>query len=158
MYYTEIVLLSPRRNRQTVTDLLSLPELPTLSSRYNPRLRLEQVVHVLQRKLSSLRQNEPEENRVGEIADAEENVEAPATDALNGNIGHLADQCVECKRGHCSEGNTLGTCLGVEDFGTNDPGEWTDGRTEGEVVTPGHHDECPASRVVVGGSRGELGN
>lgn len=158
MHQTEIILLSPRRNRQAVTNPTPLLELPSLSSRYNPRLRLEKSIHVLQRKLSSLRQNEPEENRVSEVADAEDDVEAPATDSLNGDIGHLADQRIECERGHCSDGNTLRTCLGVEYFGTNDPCERADGRAEREVVTPGHNDECPAGCVVVGGSRGEFGN
>lgn len=158
MHQTEIILLSPRSNSQTITKLTPLLELSSLSSRYNPRLRLEQSVHVLQRKLSSLRQNEPEENSVSEVADAEDNVEAPATDSFYGDIGHLTDQGVECKRGHCSDGNTLGTCLGVKNFGTNNPGERADGRAEGKVVTPRHDDECPAGCVVVGGSRGELGD
>ena len=158
MHQTEIILLIPCRNCQAVTNFTPLLELPSLSPRDNPRLRCEEGIHILQGKFSSLRQNKPEENSVSEVADAEDDVKAPATDSFNGNVGHLTDQGVECERGHCSDGNTFGACLGVEDFGANDPGERTDGRTEGEVVTPGHDDECPAGCVVVGGSRGEFGD
>lgn len=158
MHKPNILLLSPRRNLQTITQLLSLIKLPRLSSRYEPWLSLEQCVHVLQRKLGSLRQYEPEENRVCEIADTEDNVVTPATNPFNGDVGHLADQRVECERGHCSDRNTFGTCLCIEDFGADNPGKWTNGCAEGEVIAPGHHDEPPASGVVVGGSRRELRN
>lgn len=158
VYHTEILLLGPCRNLQTIAHFIPLNKLPSLSSRYKPRLLLEQSAHVLQRKLRSLGQHKPEENSVCEVTDAEEDIVAPATDVLNGNVSYLADHSVECKRGHGSDRNTLGTRLGVENFGADDPGERSDGRAEGKVVTPGHDDEGPASGIVVGGSRGELGN
>ena len=158
MYHAKILLLGPCRNLQTIAQFIPLNKLPGLSSRYKPRLLLEQSTHVLQRKLSSLGQHEPEENSVCEVTDAEENIVAPATDSLNGNVGYLADHSVECKRGHGSDRNTLGTRLGVENFGADDPCERSDGRAEGKVVTPGHDDKGPASGIIVGGSRGKLGN
>jgi hypothetical protein len=67
----------------------------------------------------------------------------------------LSDHCVESKRGHGSNGHTLGASLGVEDLSRNDPRQRSASRTETEVVHPGNNDKAPSGSLVVAGARRE---
>ena len=88
--------------------------------RHEQRRVREQVIHLLKRTFLRLGLESPEVQRVGEIADDEEEVEAPA-DALHGDGRHLANHSVEGEGDHDADGNALGAGAGVEDFGGDDP-------------------------------------
>ena len=119
----------------------------------------EQVVHLLKRALGGLRQEAVEEDGVGQIAHLqtllapsrgcqdnvtynEQNVEPPA-DVLHGNTGNLSDHCIQAKRSHRSDSDTLGTCLRVEDLGGNDPGQRSTSGAERELAVV----RCPSRRI-----------
>src|ERR1700733_2478843 len=75
---------------------LSYSFFPSLSH-HNPWRVAEEIVHLLQWFTCGLRQQEPEEDCIGEVADNEEVV------VLVSNVGHsdwrdLPDHCVEGKR------------------------------------------------------------
>lgn len=99
---------------------------------------VEEVVHLLERKPGGLREEEVEEDGVGEVADNEEEV-VPVADVRHRRIRDLTDEGVECEGYHGGDGHTFGSSPGVEYFGGDDPRQWSAGCGEGEVVEP-----CPA--------------
>ena len=129
--------------RLQVSRLVRLSHLlsPSLSNN-NPRRITEEVVHLLERLLCSLGQQEPEEDGVGEVAD-DEGVVVFVPDIRHGDGRDLPDHGIEGKGRHSRDTDALGPSAGVEDFGGDDPGEWAAGGAEGEVVEPGHDDESP---------------
>jgi hypothetical protein len=109
----------------------------------------KQVVHLLERQVLRLRQEEVEEQRVREVAD-DEQVVVPVPDVRHGRAGDLPDQGVESEGDHGRDGDAFRPRPRVEDLGGNDPGEGPAGRGEGEVVEPCADDESPGCSVVVG--------
>ncbi len=109
----------------------------------------KQVVHLLERQVLRLREEEIEEQRVREVAD-DEQVVVPVTDVRHGRAGDLPDQGVKSEGDHGRDGDAFSTRPRVEDLGGNDPGEGPAGRGEGEVVEPCADDESPGCSVVVG--------
>lgn len=95
-------------------------EILHIHRRHKQRRIREQIIHLLQRPALGLRLERPEVQRVGEIADNEKQVEAPA-DALHGDGRDLADHGVEGEGDHDADRDTFGAGAGVEDFGGDDP-------------------------------------
>src|SRR3954447_13981999 len=89
-------------------------------SHHNPRRVAEEIIHLLQRLTCGLGQQEPEEDRVGEVADDKEAV-VPVSNLGHSDWRDLPDHCVEGERGHGRYTDTLGSRAGVEDFSGNDP-------------------------------------
>lgn len=118
------------------------------SSRNKQRSFCEEEVHLLERAAGGLGKDGPEEEGVGEVAHDEDDVPLPA-DGLDGDRGGLTDHGVEGEGDHGGDGDTLGTCSGVEDLGRDDPRQRTTGGREGEVVQPtSDDDEAPAGALV----------
>lgn len=80
----------------------------------------EEVVHLFERSLLGLRLCGPEPKGIGEVANHEEDVEAPAN-FFHGNRGHLADHGVECKGNHDADTDALGACASIENLSWDDP-------------------------------------
>lgn len=80
----------------------------------------EQIIHLLQRPPLGLRLEGPEPQGVGEIANDEQDVVAPA-DAFHGDGGDLADEGVESEADHDADGDAFAARARVEDFGGDDP-------------------------------------
>lgn len=80
----------------------------------------EQIVHVFEGQLASLREEGPEHGCVGEVGHDEENVEVPCR-IRHADGSDLADHSVERVRCHGSERHTFGTRCGVEDLGGDQP-------------------------------------
>lgn len=96
-------------------------------SRDDPRRIGEEVIHLLERPLTGLGQQQPEEDSVGEVTDDEEEVKSIA-DPIHCFWCHLADHSVECIRGHGGDRDTLCTGAGIKDLGGNDPRQRAAGR------------------------------
>src|ERR1700761_9509104 len=86
---------------------LSYSFLPSLSH-HNPWRVAEEIVHLLQWLTCGLGQQEPEEDCVCEVTDDEE-VVVPVSDIGHSNWRDLPDHCVEGKRGHGRNTDTLGS-------------------------------------------------
>lgn len=84
-----------------------------LKLKQNLRSISEQVVHLFERALLRLGLRGPEVERVGEVADDKEDVEAPS-DVLHGDRGDLSDHGIKGEGDHHADGDTLGTSAGVE--------------------------------------------
>lgn len=106
-----------------------------LTSRHEPRRMREHIVHLLQRHLLGLRQQEIEKERIGEIANHEEKV-VPVLDIFHGNGRDLADHRVKGKRERRGDGDSLGPSAGVKHLGGDDPRQGSAGGREGKVVEP----------------------
>lgn len=86
----------------------------------DPRRIFEQIVHLFERTARRLREKNPEEDSVGEVANDEEEVEAIA-DVGHGDGRDLADHGVEREAGHGGDTHALAAGVRVEDFGGDDP-------------------------------------
>ena len=109
---------------------------------------VEQIIHIFQVQTFCLGQERPEEERVDQIADDEDDVEFPA-DGRNGDGCHLADHRVEGEGGHGTPRHALGPHCGAEEFGGDGPRQGATGDEEDEVEDPGHDDEPPMRAGVV---------
>jgi len=107
-----------------------------IGSRHDPGRVGEEVVHLFKRKLLGLGEDQEEEKCVCEIADGEEDEEAPSN-GPHGNICDLANHGVEGKRDHGRDRHALGAGVRVEDLGGDDPGERTGRVRKRDVVEPG---------------------
>lgn len=109
-----------RRDEQPATPIHQYKCTPKNKTEKNIRRISEQVVHLLERAALGLGLESPEVERVGEVADDEEQVEAPA-DAAHGDGRDLTDHGVEGERHHDADGDALSARAGVEDLGGDDP-------------------------------------
>jgi hypothetical protein len=107
------ILLRPSRN-------LPAPIHLRIHSRHEPRRLAKQILHLLEGQLLGFGQERPEEQRVGEVGDAEEDIESPAH-VLHPDAGDLADHGVEGEGRHGCDRDAFCAGGGVEDLGGDDP-------------------------------------
>ena len=80
----------------------------------------EEVVHLLERQLLGLGQQQVEEHRVGEVAYHEQQ-EVPPPDRVDRDLRHLPDHRVERVARHRRDRHALAARMRVENLGGDDP-------------------------------------
>ncbi len=141
-----------RLMRDLIQPVLQIMAGITILCRPNddPRRVFEQVIHLFEGAAGRLREERPEEDGVGEIAD-DEDVIVFVADVGHGDGGDLSlerrldlvrrveegvtyNQCVEGEAGHCCDGDTLTASSGVEYLCWDDPAERSARTAETEVI------------------------
>jgi hypothetical protein len=89
-------------------------------ARHQIRCISKQIIHLLERQILRLGQEQIEEQRIREVAD-DEQVVIPIPNIGHGGIGDLADEGVEGKGDHGGDRDTFGAGPRVEDLGGDDP-------------------------------------
>lgn len=124
--------------------------------RHEPRRILEEVVHLFQWPSCRLGQDRPEEERVREVADHEEDVEL-VPDVRHSDRRDLADHGVEGEGHHACDRHPLRPGPRIEHLGRDDPGQRSAGTGEREVVDPRDNDETPLGASVRADTRWVFG-
>jgi hypothetical protein len=135
--HTKLIML-----RDPISNFINMRARHPLAARHKRRTITEQLVHIFQIKPFRLRLETPEEDRVEEVADDENEVEFLASvsanshmilerfdrkmatypaDRSDGNWSHLADHRVESEGSHRSPRHTFQTHRRSKEFGWNCP-------------------------------------
>ena len=119
-----------------------------IMARHQIRCISKQIIHLLERQVLRLRQEQIKEQRIRKVTYDEQEI-VPISNVRHCRAGDLANEGVEGEADHGGDRDTFGTGPRVEDLGGDDPREGSAGGGKGEVVEPSANYEAPGCGVVV---------